>query len=38
MTGAGRVYGEALYALAKEEQLTKTVLEQLHLLQDVFHG
>jgi len=36
MTGAGRVYGEALYALAKDEQLTETVLEQLRLLQDAF--
>jgi len=36
MTGAGHVYGEALYSLAREEQLTETVLEELRLLNESF--
>lgn len=36
MTEVGSVYGEALYELAKEEGLTKSIGEQLRLLQESF--
>ena len=36
MTGAGYVYGEALYSLVREEGLTKSVLEQLQALGESF--
>ena len=36
MTGAGYVYGEALYSLAREEALDKRILEELRVLQDSF--
>ena len=36
MTGAGSVYGESLYELAKEEGLTKLIGEQLQVLQQSF--
>ena len=37
MTQAGIVYGEALYALAKEEGLANQVLEELNSLNEGFH-
>ena len=36
MTQAGTVYGEALYDLAKSEQLDAEILQQLQVLQDAF--
>ena len=36
MTGVGNVYGEALYLLAKEEDRSKTILEQLKALDESF--
>ena len=36
MTGAGSVYGEALYSLAREERLEETLLNQLQVLQQSF--
>ena len=36
MTEVGSVYGESLYELAKEENLTKLIGEQLAVLQDAF--
>ena len=36
MTEAGSVYGEALYDLAKAEQLSKVILEQLTALDQAF--
>ena len=36
MTQAGSVYGQALYDLAKEERLSKTILQQLQALQTGF--
>ena len=36
MTQVANTYGQALYDLAREENLGKTVLEQLMLLKDVF--
>lgn len=36
MTPAGRVYGEALYSLAREEDLTEAVLEDLTALDTAF--
>ena len=36
MTQVGSVYGEALYSLAREEGLDKTVLEQLKVLDQSF--
>ena len=36
MTQVGSVYGEALYSLAREEGLDKTVLEQLKVLEQSF--
>ena len=36
MTRAGSVYGEALFSLAREEQLDKTLLEQLLVLLESF--
>ena len=36
MTQVGSVYGEALYSLCLEEDLTKTVLQQLTVLQSCF--
>lgn len=36
MTGAGNVYGEALYSLASEEGLSKVILEQLNTLDGCF--
>lgn len=36
MTGVGNVYGEALYLLAKEEGRSKTILEQLKVLDESF--
>ena len=34
MTRAGTVYGQGLYALAKEEQLTEEILQQMQVLED----
>ena len=36
MTGVGNVYGEALYLLAKEEDRSKTILEELKALDESF--
>lgn len=36
MTGAGSVYGEALYSLASEEGLSKVILDQLNTLDGCF--
>ena len=36
MTGVGNVYGEALYLLAKEEDRSKTILEELKVLDESF--
>ena len=36
MTGVGNVYGEALYLLAKEEDRSKTILEELKALEESF--
>ena len=36
MTQAANTYGQALYDLAKEEKLGKTILEELLVLKDVF--
>lgn len=36
MTGAGAVYGQALYDLAKEEGLEQAVFEQMVMLNEVF--
>ena len=36
MTGVGSVYGEALYSLAKEENRSQTILEQLTVLEAAF--
>ena len=36
MTGAGSVYGEALYDLAKAEGLPESILKQLSVLQESF--
>ena len=36
MTQAANTYGQALYDLAKEESLGKTILEELEVLQGVF--
>ena len=36
MTQAANTYGQALYDLAKEENLGKTILDQLLVLKDVF--
>ena len=36
MTGAGYVYGAALYRLAREESLARTVLEELEALEKSF--
>ena len=36
MTGVGNVYGEALYLLAKEEGRSKSILEQLKVLDESF--
>ena len=36
MTRAGNVYGEALFSLAREEQLEKALLDQLLVLQESF--
>ena len=36
MTGAGSVYGEALYTLAREEGLSDTILQQLKVLDSCF--
>ena len=36
MTEVGNVYGEALYSLAREEGLSKTILEQLKVLDTCF--
>ena len=38
MTEAGSVYGEALYELAKEDNLTKTISQQLSVLQESFRS
>ena len=37
MTQIGSVYGEALYTLALEEQLTEQILAELNVLQESFH-
>ena len=37
MTEVGSVYGESLYELAKEENLTKLIGEQLAAMQQAFH-
>lgn len=36
MTGVGSVYGEALYGLAKDENLSRDILGQLRVLGDCF--
>ena len=36
MTGVGNVYGEALYLLAREEDRSKTILEELKVLDESF--
>ena len=36
MTGVGSVYGEALYSLAREENLSQVILEQLNVLDGCF--
>ena len=36
MTGAGKVYGEALYDLAKSENLSQQILQQLSVLEESF--
>lgn len=36
MTGVGSVYGEALYSLAKEENRSQPILEQLTVLEEAF--
>ena len=36
MTEVGNVYGESLYELAKEENLTKLIGDQLAVLQQAF--
>ena len=36
MTGVGSVYGEALYSLAKEENRSQTILEQMTVLEAAF--
>ena len=36
MTRVGSVYGQGLYALAKEEQLETEILQQLQVLEDCF--
>ena len=36
MTGAGSVYGEALYTLAREEGLSEPILQQLKVLDSCF--
>ena len=36
MTGVGSVYGEALYTLAREENLSEAILQQLNVLDDCF--
>lgn len=38
MTGVGNVYGEALYSLAKEENLTGQILQQLRVLDGSFRS
>ena len=38
MTGAGAVYGQALYDLAKEEGLDQVIYDQLITLDDIFAG
>ena len=38
MTEVGSVYGEALYTLAREENLSKVILEQLRTLDGCFAG
>ena len=35
MTGAGYVYGEALYSLAREESLTESFLQELETIRDL---
>lgn len=37
MTQIGSVYGEALYTLALDEQLTEQILAELNVLQESFH-
>ena len=36
MTEVGNVYGQALYALARDEKLSKQILQQLRVLADAF--
>ena len=36
MTQIGTVYGQALYALAQEENLSEEILQQLQVLQECF--
>ena len=38
MTNVGSVYGEALYSLARDEQLSQVILEQLKVLDSCFAG
>ena len=38
MTNVGSVYGEALYSLARDEQLSQVILEQLKVLDGCFAG
>ena len=38
MTGAGSVYGEALYTLAREEGLSQVILQQLKVLDSCFEA
>ena len=36
MTDAGKVYGEALYQLAREEDLDETIFQQMGVLEQSF--
>ena len=36
MTEVGNVYGQALYSLAKEENLSKSIMQELNVLADAF--
>ena len=37
MTEVGNVYGQALYSLAKEENLSKRIMQELGVLSEAFH-
>ena len=36
MTEVGNVYGQALYSLAKEENLSKRIMQELSVLSEAF--